>query len=119
MPCLLRHFLCCCGLREGVALIAYFQILFTMVEAIVALVWTSRVAERDHNNYGEYHPRFLVFPWFSFFNQLLVCVVALILLARGLSKRLAECFFWLFIVHTAVEIVMTIVEFSVGYSKVF
>lgn len=80
--CLLRKFLCCCGLKEGVQLIIYFQLLFMIVETIVAIIWTTRLVSPRVNQYNlKYPSRFLVFPWFSFSNQLLVSIYALYILA--------------------------------------
>lgn len=50
--CLLSKFLCCCGLKEGVQLIIYFQLLFMIVETIVAVVWTARLVSPRVNPYN-------------------------------------------------------------------
>lgn len=74
-----------------------------VVETIVALVWTARLASPNLNQYNEEYPsRFLIFPWFSFSNQLLVSVYALYFLAKSTSRKLALSYFWLFLVHTLV-----------------
>ena len=90
-----------------------------VVETIIAGIWTSRLINPHLTHFDNRFPiGFLVFPWFSFFNQLLVAIFAIILLAKAFPIGLTKCYFWLFVVHTSAEVFMTLVEFVIGFSDV-